>query len=1181
MSEIKNNAPIEQEGDKRFSISTWAIQNKITVYVIMAIILVGGIMAFTSMPRESFPEVIDNKVYISSVYPGNSAADVEKFITEPIEKEIRGVSGIKDVVSTSFNDYGMTIVEFHDDVSIETAKTDIKDKVDQVKAKADFPTLDTGAKVEPNVFDLNIAEEFPIANINITGDYSLQQLKDFAEQLQDDFEGLRSIKEAPIRGVNDKEVEVALDVYKMAASQVSFNDVAQAIAGDNKTISGGNIINQDQRLNIRVVGEITNPKDLLGISVKEKDGVVYLRDIAEIIFREQDKTTYAREYMEPVVMMDIKKRSGENMIEAMTEIQGLIDAAKLEYLPTDVKVSITNDQAPKTENQVSDLINNIVFGVILVVGVLMFFLGLRNASFVGMAIPLSMLMSLMILQFMGVTLNTMVLFGLVMGLGMLVDNGIVVVENVYSLLNQGYSRKEAAIQGVGEIAWPIIASTATTLAAFFPLALWPGMMGNFMKIFPMTLSVVLGSSLFVALIINSMLTSEFMHTEAEDKKPPNRNKLIRNSIIFLVVGAIFLISGYVLEVGVSRVLGNLSIFLGIMVWVYEYVLYPASIWLQDKGLPYLEDLYRDFLTWSLQASRPIWMMIGMAILFVLSIVLLALVQPKVLFFPENEPNQIIVYIEYPEGTDIEKTNEITKKVEREVIEVLDNYVVEKDGKPYNYMAEAIVAQVGEGAGNPQTDAGSSAEIPHKGKVTVSLREFKFRRGKKSSEVLEEVRRNVKGVAGASVTVEKDAVGPPAGYPINIEIKGRNYQKMMDEAEKMLAFIDEAGIPGIEELKIDVSRDIPELRVNVNRELAGSMGITNEMVGGTLRQSIYGYEVSRYRPEGDDDDYPINIRLNEAQRYDENIIFNQPITYTNPSTGHIMQIPISSITEREMGKQFSSIKRRGYERTIVVYSNVLGDYNPTETVNKIKTTLENAHYKLPKDMSYSFTGEQEKQAENMSFLINALLMAIAGIILIIVAQFNSVSKPIIIMLSVVLSFIGVFLGLIVMGDDFVIMMTMMGIISLAGIVVNNAIVLIDYTQLLIDRRKRKMNIPEDVMLPVEDMKKSIINGGKSRLRPVLLTAITTVLGLVPLAIGLNIDFRGLLMDYNPDIYMGGDNVMFWGPLAKTVIYGLIFATFLTLVIVPILQYLVNKLKFNVRYGRNGDRYPTEYTDTVSE
>lgn len=1169
---LNNPVPVEQESDKSFSISTWAIQNKITVYVIIAIITIGGLLAFTSMPRESFPEVIENKVYISSVYPGNTAEDVEKFITEPIEEELRGVSGIKDIQSISFNDYGMTIVEFSDDVTLEEAKNDVKDKVDMVKADANWPTMDTGAKVEPNVFDLNIAEEFPIANINITGNYTLQQLKDFAEKLQDDFESLQAIKEAPIRGVNDKEVEVALDVYKMAAAQVSFNDIAQSISGDNKTISGGNIINQDQRLNIRVVGEIMSPDDLKLIAVKKTGGVTYLGDIAEINFREKDKTTYARESGEPVIMMDIKKRSGENMIDAVNEVQALIDHAKMDYLPADVKVTVTNNQAPKTENQVKDLINNIVFGVILVVGVLLFFLGLRNASFVGMAIPLSMLMSLMVLNFMGVSLNTMVLFGLVMGLGMLVDNGIVVVENVYTLMNSGYSRKEAAKQGVGEIAWPIIASTATTLAAFFPLALWPGTMGKFMMVFPMTLSVVLGSSLFVALIINSMMTSEFMHTEAEDKSEPNKRKMIISTAILGGLGILLVLSGYVFNVTILRIFGNLGIFFAIMIWVYEYILYPQSIWFQEKGLPWLEDKYRDFLHWALKRKNPVWLMVGMLLLFILSIFLLGVTQPKVLFFPENDPNQIMVYVEYPEGTDIEKTNQLTKEIEAQVAEVVDDYVVKKDGEDYNFMVESNVSQVGEGAGNPQTDAGSSAEIPHKGKITLSLREYKFRHGVDSNEVLEKIRKAVRGHAGASVTVEKNEVEPPAGYPINLEIRGKDYQAMMDEAEKMLVFIEQSGVQGLEELKIDISRDIPEMKVEVNRQLAGSMGVTNQMVGGTLRQSIYGYEVSRYRPAGDDDDYPINIRLNKKQRYDENIVFNQPLTFRNPNNGQIMQIPISAIVTKTPEKQFNKIKRQDFERTITIYSNVLGGYNPTETVNKIKEKLTHAGYTLPKGMSYKFTGEQEKQAENMNFLMTALLIAIAGIVLIIVTQFNSISKPFIIMLTVLLSFIGVFLGLIVSGDDFVIMMTMMGIISLAGIVVNNAIVLIDFTQLLINRKKKRLNIPENVMLPIADMKDSIVNGGASRLRPVLLTAITTVLGLVPLATGLNIDFEGLLSNYNPDIYMGGDNVLFWGPLAKTVIYGLVFATFLTLVVVPVLQYLINRLKFRVRYGKNAEKYP---------
>lgn len=1174
--EIKNNKAVgETHNDKSFAISSWAINNKKTVYVIMAIIIIGGIAAFFGMPRENFPEIIENKIYISSVFPGNAAADVEKFVTEPLEDEIKGISGVKEVKSTSFNDYGMTIVEFEDGVGIEEAKVKVKDKVDAAKAESDWPTLDTGSKVEPNVFDLNISEETPTAFINLTGNYTADQLKDYAERLKDDIEDIDEIKETPISGIGDKEVLVALDIYKMTAAQVSFNDVASRIGGDNKTVSAGNFINDEQKVSVRVVGEITSPNELLNIVVKQRRGApVYLRDIAHVEFQEKDRSTYARLSAEPVITLSVKKRSGKNMIEANDKVAKVVKEAKETWLPKDVNVEITNDQAPRTQNQVDDLVNNIVFGMILVVGVLLFFLGLRNASFVGLAIPLSMLMSLLILQSFGSTLNTMVLFGLVMGLGMLVDNGIVVVENVFTLVNKGYSKKDAAIQGVGEIAWPIIASTATTLAAFFPLGLWPGTMGKFMMYFPMTLSVVLGSSLFVALIINSMLTSEFMQSEDEHKAEgePNKKRMIRNTIIMFFIGALLLVVGYQFKLPMLRIFGNLALFFGVMIWVFQYFLLPQSDWFQNKGLPWLEEKYQRILTWCLNGKRPVGILIATFGLLILSFMLLRVAKPKVEFFPDNQPNQIIVYIEYPEGTDIEKTNRITLDIEKKVINVLKQYTVKEDGEDYNYMAEAILSQVGKGANNPQTDAGSAADIPHKGKVTVSLREFKYRRGVKSSDVKQQVYEAVQGYAGASVTVEKDPVGPPAGYPINIQLFGDDYDVMMDEAEKIQAYVTRLNVPGVEQMKIDVSRDVPEMRVSVNRELAGSMGITNQAIGGTLRQSVFGIEVSRYRPANDDNDYPINIRLNEKQRYDNNLVFNQPVTFTNPENGQIMQVPISSVITKDETQQFSKIKRENYKRTITVYSNVLEGYNANDLVNSLEKKLEKANLELPDGITYAFTGQMKEQAKNMSFLSKALLYALIGILLIVVLQFNSVSKPIIIMIAIILSFIGVFLGLIVMGDTFVIMMTMMGIISLAGIVVNNAIVLIDYTQLLLDRKKKELKVPESDFLPYYYMRRAIIEGGKSRLRPVLLTAITTVLGLVPLAIGLNIDFYGLLADYSPNIYMGGDNVIFWGPLAKTIIYGLIFATFLTLVVVPILQLVINRIKFRTKYGKHGKTYP---------
>ncbi len=1135
--------------DKEFKLSSWAIDNKMTVYVILAIIVIGGLLSYYSMPRESFPEIIETKIYVSSINPGNSAEDVEKFITEPLEEEFNDVGGVKEISSTTLQDYSLVIVEFEEEVNVDVAKQKIKDKVDLVKAETTWPTLDNGAKVEPNVFDLNLSEEQPILNINLTGDYTVQQLKDYAEYLQEKIELLPQIKEASIRGAEEMEVEIAVDVYKMSASEVSFQDIISAVSAENRTISGGNIITSGVQKNIRIIGEIEDPQELRNVVVKREGGNIFLKDIAAINFQEKDATTYAREYGEPVVMLDVKKRSGKNMIEAVDEIKEIIKTEQEEYLPESLDISLTNDLSTDTRNQVNDLVNNIIFGVILVVLVLMFFLGFRNSLFVGIAIPLSMFLSYIILSSLGYTLNTMVLFALVMGLGMLVDNGIVVVENVYTLMDEGWPRIKAAKQGLGEIAWPIIASTATTLMAFFPLGLWPGTIGKFMVIFPITLSIVLGSSLFVALIINSMLTSQFMKTE---EGRISKKRLIRISIIMAIAGVVLLVSGFLLNIGALRALGNLSLLGVILLWFYKYVLSDAVKYFQFKSLKKLESNYERFLKFALRGKKAYGFFFGTLLLLFLSFVLIGLVQPDVLFFPENQPKQVITYIEYPEGTDIEKTNELTKKVENQIFEVIEKY---EDEDGYNFMVESVISQVGEGAGNPQTDGGQQNEMPHKGKVTIVMREFKKRRGVESSQVLAEVRDAVNEFPGASIQVEKDAAGPPAGYPINMELKGEDYETMLAEAENLRSYIQELSIPGIEELKIDVNKSKPELDVRVDRRKAGQLGVSTSQVGQTLRRAIYGEEVSTYK-EGDDD-YEVNVRFNQDFRYNENALFNQPITFKDQNSGQTRQVPISSLVETEVASSFSSIKRKDLKRVITVYSNVLQGYNGNQIVEQLKTALKN--YEMPDDISLEFTGEQEEQQENMNFLLKALLIALGGILLILVAQFNSVSKPIIILMAVILSLVGVFLGLITFPMDFIIIMTMMGIISLAGIVVNNAIVLIDYTQILIDRKKKDLGLEEDELLTRAQYFNVIVRGGKSRLRPVLLTAITTVLGLIPLAVGLNIDFFGLITDYDPGVYIGGDNVIFWGPLAWTVIFGLVFATFLTLVVVPVMFYLVNRAK----------------------
>jgi multidrug efflux pump subunit AcrB len=1144
--------------EKSFGISTWAITNKMTVYVITAIIFVGGLISYYSMPRESFPEIVETKIYVSSINPGNSAEDVEKLITKPLEEEFNNISGVTKITSNTLEDYSMILVEFDEDITVEDAKQKVKDKVDKVKADTEWPTIDGGAKVEPNVFDLNIAEEMPILNINLTGDFTSEKLKEYAEYLEERIERLPQIKEAAIRGAEDKEVEIAVDMYKMASAKVSFDDIINSVKFENKTISGGSVIGNGVKKNIRVIGEIENPKELENVIVKDQDGKVYLKDIATITFKEKERTTYAREYGNPVVMLDIKKRSGKNMVEAVDGVKEIIEKAQENYLPKGLNITYANDQSSRTIAQVDDLVNNIIFGVLLVVVVLMFFLGLRNALFVGIAIPLSMLMSYMILAAFGITLNTMVLFALVMGLGMLVDNGIVVVENVYSLMSQGMSRRQAAIEGIGEVAWPIIASTATTLAAFFPLGLWPGTMGKFMIYFPMTLSIVLGSSLFVALVINAMLTADFMKIKEEEM---SRKKVIRLSLIFGIIGAVALAGGIASGSGALKGMGNLMLFFVIMLWVYKYFLLKRIERFEKVGLVWLENKYKSFLEFALSGIKPRLFFIGTFAILILSFVAVGIRQPNVLFFPENQPNQIMVYIEFPEGTDIKKTNEFTKLIEKKVYAIAKRYVEDGD----NYMVESAIAQVGQGAGNPQTEGGSENDMPHRGKVTLTMREFKYRKGVNSLDVMEDIRKAVQGYAGVSVIVEKEQNGPPAGYPINIEITGEDYDQMLAEAQRLRDYINEKNIAGIEELKIDVNKQKPGVDIAVDIDKAGQLGITSGQVGQTLRRSVYGEKISTYK-EGKED-YEINVRLQEEQRNNEDILYNQPITFRNQATGRLVQVPIAAITEAENSVTFNTIKRKNLKRVITVYSNVITGYNGNEIVGKIKNEL--TGYEMPEDIAYAFTGEQEEQAKNMGFLTYALLLALGGIILILVAQFNSVSKPVIIMVSVLLSFGGVFWGMAIFGDDFVIIMTMMGIISLAGIVVNNAIVLIDYTQLLIDRKLAEKGMDSKALLTKEEYRELIVEGGRSRLRPVLLTAITTVLGLVPLAIGLNIDFFNLFIEYDPKIYMGGDNVIFWGPLAKTVIYGLTFATFLTLVIVPVMFLMLWKIK--IWFKKNPENY----------
>lgn len=1129
MEEQQKNDQITRE----FGLSTLSIKNRTSVLILTIMIVVMGLYSYVNIPKESFPEVVIPTIYIGTPYPGNSPIDMENLITRPIEKELKSISGIKNITSTSVQDYSTIIVEFNPEEDIAKALQDVKDAVD--KAKSDLPTdLDT----DPNVMDIDLTE-LPILYINISGDYSINELKTYAEYLEDEIEKLSEVSKCEIKGALDREIRIDADIYKMEAVEVSFQDISDAIAAENVTLSGGNILANEFRRSLRVDGEFKSVDEIKDVIVKDEDfRIVYVRDVATVTDSYKERSSYSRSNRLPVVTVDVVKRSGENLLITAEKIKDIIAKAKIDRFPDDLDITITNDQSKFTRSMVANLENSIITGVILVTLVLMFFMGLRNALFVGIAIPLSMFMAFILLSAIGYSANMMVLFGLILALGMLVDNGIVVVENIYRLMQQGYSPIRASIEGVGEVAMPIISSTATTLAAFLPLAFWTGIMGQFMKYLPITLIIVLSSSLFVALVINPVLTSIFMKIE---EKKVNRTKLLIVAGAFALVSIPFYFSGYT---GVA----NLMILIALGAPFNLYVLNPGVNWFQTRFIPFLENAYSRTIRVALRGINPYLFFFGTFLLLVLSIMWFGASQPKVALFPESEPNYINIFIEKPIGIDIVETNSFTELIEEKLVDLL---------KPYEVAIESFIAQVGEGASDPNQMSGQQ-ETPNKSMITVSFVEYEYREGVDTRQVMEEIRQALSQYPGVQITIDKDAMGPPVGKPINIEISGENFDRLIRIAEDVMKTIEDENIPGIQELKSDLETGKPELLVNIDRDKARRLGLSTYSIASELRTALFGLEVSKFK-EGEDE-YPIQLRLMDEYRYDVDALINKRVTFRD-NKGNLKQIPISSVADLEYSSTYGSVKRKDLDRVISIYSNVIEGYNANEIVGEIKLLLSN--YELPDGFTLKFTGEQEEQEESSEFLITALMIAVFSIFLIIVAQFNSLSSPFIIMASVLLSTIGVFIGLVTFKMDFIIIMTGIGIISLAGVVVNNAIVLIDYTNLVRSRKRAELGLKEGEYLSFNELAETIRIAGKTRLRPVLLTAITTVLGLIPMAIGMNINYVTLFTDFDPQFYVGGDNANFWGPMAWTVIFGLIFATFLTLVIVPVMYLLSDKLTLRLK------------------
>ena len=1125
---VKHNEENKQNIQRKFKPTYLALKNKITVYIFTVLLVFFGIYSYNQMPREAMPEIAVPYVFVQTVYPGNSPVDIENLITRPIEQELKGLKGIKKVSSASYQDVSTIFIEFNTTVEIKDALQDTKDRVD--KAKSDLPN---DLQTDPLVMDFDMSE-FPIMNVNISGDFSSRDLKKYAEILQEEFESFKEISEANIRGIEEREIQINVDPHKLDAVGLTFEDIAFAIQFENITMGAGEI-NADQiRRVIRTEADFKNVNEIENTIIKVNMGKpVYIRDIATVVDGYKEKSTVARLNDKPVVTLSITKKSGENIISASENVLKAIEEQReLGYIPKNLEIIITDEMTVYIEDTISNLENSIILGMILVTFVLFLFLGFRNALFSGLAIPLSMFLSFVILQQSGITLNSMVLYALILALGMLVDNAIVVVENVYRLYSNGYSLLMATKKGVSEIAFPIISSTLTTLAAFFPLLLWEGIMGEFMSILPKTLIVVLASSLFVALILNPAFIATYMKIDDITKKA-NWKKALKNALILSAISIPF----YLMKV---YLLGNILVTIALIMVLNFIMLRPLARWFQTRFLVWLENFYMRQLRHALNGPWPFIYFGGTIVLLVFSMGFYFGGNPKFVYFPETEPTTIFVTMELPLGTSIEKTDEVSREVEGIIKETLE---------PVKHILKSVTTNVGAGKGGMFENETS----PNKSLTSVSFVEYKERGGINTSLVMQDIAEALDGFVGAKIYVDKQDDGPPTGAPVNIDISGDEFDQLIKITDDFVRMIEEDNIPGLDELKLNINTNQPEMLVKVDREKTRRYELTTQQVAFGIRNALYGYEASKFK-DGENE-YDIFIRLEDKYRNDVSTLMNQKLVVNGS------KIPISSVAEFEYGTTYDKISRIDNKRVITISSEIVEGYNANEINERIRQIL--IDYNMPNGYSYEFTGEQQEQAEDMEFLAFAMLIAVALILIIMVTQFNSFIRPVIIIATIVFSTIGVFLGLGIFKMEFVVIMTGIGIISLAGVVVNNGIVLIDYIDLTRKRKRDELGMSENAFLPKNVEVDALVEAGRTRLRPVLLTAITTVLGLLPLAVGLNFNFLTLYTHFDPQITIGGESVAFWGPMSWTVIFGLTFATFLTLLLSPVMYLLTIRINYTIK------------------
>lgn len=1099
---------------KEFKPASWAIENRTAIYVLTVIISVIGYFSYVGLPKENFPEVIIPKIFVQTVYPGTSPANMENLVTKQLEKQIKSASGLKKITSNSYQDFSVITAEFNTNVDIKDAKQRVKDAVD--KARQDLPN---DLPNEPNVQDINLSD-LPIMYLNISGDYDLKSLKKYAEDIKDQVESLKEISGVDIVGALEQEVQINADLNKMAAARVSFSDIERAIGYENLTISGGTIKMDGVRRTLNVKKEFASADEIANLIIKTPTGSsIYLRDLAEVKDSFKEQESYARLYGKNVITLNVKKRSGENLIDASDKINALIQEMKSSQLPKNLNITVTGDQSNRTRVTLHDLINTIIIGFILVTLILMFFMGITNALFVALSVPLSMFIAFMAMPALGgimgfnFTMNMMVLFSFLLGLGIVVDDAIVVIENTHRIFENGkVPIKTAAKKAAAEVFLPVLSGTLTTLAPFVPLLFWPGVIGEFMFFLPMTLIITLLASLLVAYIINPVFAVDFMKPETFEIEKPSFDKGVKRNL--LIFGG-FAVIAYIINVG----LGNLVVFVALLYLFNHFYLSNTIKNFQTNVWPRVQDKYAILLRKALNWPRAfLWGTVG---LFIFTFILIGIVPPKVVFFPKGDPNFVYVYVQLPVGTDQAYTNEVLKRVEADVTRV-----VGKDNKDVT----SIISNVTIGVTDPQSE--DQGQYPNMGKVTVAFAEYGKRTGPSTSIYLDKIRDAVKGIPGAEITVAQEQSGPPTAKPISIEITGNNLDSLVKVSEKLKQYLEAKQIAGVEELKSDFQNNKPEIIFDIDRERANREGISTGQIGMDLRTAIYGKEVSKFRDANED--YEINLRANEDQKNNLDALRNMKVTYRDMGMGGVIrQVPLSSFASIDYVNTYGGIKRKQEKRIIILSSNVLSDYNPNEVVAAIESEI--TQFKAPEGVEVKMAGEQEEQQETMLFLGSALLISLGLILIILVTQFNSITKPVIILSEILFSIIGVLLGVTIFRMEMSIVMSGVGIVALAGIVVRNGILLVEFTDLMQEQGM--------------DVKEAIIEAGRTRMTPVLLTATATILGLIPLAVGLNMDFVTLFSEFDPKLYFGGDNVAFWGPLSWTMIFGLSFATFLTLILVP--------------------------------